>query len=198
MIVAKDKGFSLVPRPWLQVTPASSFTKFSRYDIEQSISSRFQQIVDRDPSRIAIKVVEGAVTYGTLNKMANQVAHAVLSESGARNEPIAVLGGNDVATIAAIMGVFKAGKIYVPLENSFSEAWAKFILQDTRARIVLIRKNRPASSQILAESRAYFIGFRVPRFRLERGKSSRRGIARCSGPNSLYLRNHRPSEGSDG
>ena len=143
MIVAKDKGFSLVPRPWLQVTPASSFTKFSRYDIEQSISSRFQQIVDRDPSRIAIKVVEGAVTYGTLNKMANQVAHAVLSESDARNEPIAVLGGNDVATIAAIMGVFKAGKIYVPLENSFSEAWAKFILQDTRARIVLIRKNRP-------------------------------------------------------
>jgi acyl-CoA synthetase (AMP-forming)/AMP-acid ligase II len=130
MSVAKHEGPSLVP-------PASSFTRFSRYEIEQSIGGRFQQIVDRDPSRIAVKVAEGALTYGTLNKMANQVAHAVLSETGARNEPIAVLGGNDVATIAAIMAVFKAGKIYVPLESSFSEAWAKFILQDAKTRFVL-------------------------------------------------------------
>ena len=75
--------------------------------------------------------------------MANRVAHALRSASGTSNEPVAVFGGNDVGTIAAILGVFKAGKIYVPLDNSFSEAWTKFILQDTKTKIVLTESRGP-------------------------------------------------------
>jgi acyl-CoA synthetase (AMP-forming)/AMP-acid ligase II len=54
-----------------------------------------------------------------------------------------VFGGNDVGTIAAILGVVKAGKIYVPLDSSFSEAWAKFILQDTKTKFVLTGSHAP-------------------------------------------------------
>src|SRR6266550_2242464 len=133
----EHKESSLISRARFRVTPSNPFIEFSRNDIEQSIGSRFQQIVDRDPSRIAVKVEDQAVTYGSLNKMANRVAHALLSASGRSNEPVAVFGGNDVGTIAAILGVVKAGKIYVPLDRSFSEAWAKFILQDTKTRIIL-------------------------------------------------------------
>jgi amino acid adenylation domain-containing protein len=120
-----------------RVTPSNPFIKFSQNDIEQSIGSRFQQIVDRDPCRIAIKIEDRVVTYGTLNKMANRIAHALRSTSGTGNEAVAVCGGMDVGTIAAILGVFKAGKIYVPLDSSFSEVWARFILRDTKTKFVL-------------------------------------------------------------
>jgi amino acid adenylation domain-containing protein len=133
----ENKESSLISGAGFRVTPSNPFIKFSRNDIEQSIGSRFQQIVDRDPSRIAIKAEDRVITYGTLNKMANRIAHSLLSASGTSNEPVAVFGGNDVGTIAAILGVAKAGKIYVPLDSSFSEAWARFILQDTRAKIIL-------------------------------------------------------------
>jgi amino acid adenylation domain-containing protein len=137
MVVETDTQSGFDSRAGNRVAPSNPFIKFSRNDIEQSIGSRFQQIVDRDPSRIAIKAEDRVITYGTLNKMANRVANSLLSASGSSNEPVAVFGGNDVGTAAAILGVLKAGKIYVPLDASFSEAWAKFILQDTKTKIVL-------------------------------------------------------------
>ena len=143
MVVETDHQSSFVARAASRVTPSNPFIKFSRTDIEQSIGSRFQQIVDRDPARIAVKVEERVLTYGTLNKMANRVAHALRSASGTGNEPVAVFGGNDVGTIAAVLGVFKAGKIYVPLDSSFSEAWAKSILQDTKTKIILMGGHGP-------------------------------------------------------
>ena len=143
MVVDTDKQSTFFPRAESQVTPSTPFIKFSRNDIDQSIGSRFQQIVDRDPSRIAIKLEDRVLSYGTLNKMANRVAHALWSVGGTSNEPVAVFGGNDVRTIAAILGVLKAGKIYVPLDSSFSETWAKFILQDTKTKIVLAASHAP-------------------------------------------------------
>src|SRR5262245_51930896 len=74
--------------------------------------------------------------------MANRIAHAILSKSDASNEPVALLVKNDLATIAAILGLIKAGKIYVPLDISFSPVWAKFILQDTNTKIVLTGTDR--------------------------------------------------------
>ena len=122
--------------------PDNPFVPFATEDIEQSIASRFEQIVARDPARLAVKTERETVTYGALNEMANRVAHAIWSKSDASNEPVAVLVDNDAATIAAILGVLKAGKIYVPLDISFSPVWAKFILQDTNTKIVLTGTDR--------------------------------------------------------
>jgi amino acid adenylation domain-containing protein len=159
MVAETDKQSSLVSRAGSRVTPSNPFIKFSRNDIEQSIGSRFQQIIDRDPARIAIKLENRVATYGTLNKMANRIAHALRSASGTSNEPVAVFGGNDVGTIAAILGVLKAGKIYVPLDSSFSEAWAKFILQDTKTKIVLTGSPAPSLVKSLLNSAHIVIDF---------------------------------------
>jgi len=141
--MAEDREFDLISDTFLRVVPTNPFVQFPKKDIEQSIGSRFEQIAARDPSRVAIKIRDQTVTYATLNKMANRVAHAIRAVSGRSNEPAAVFGANDAETIADIMGVLKAGKIYVPLENSFSDAWAKFILADTNAKIVVIGDHRP-------------------------------------------------------
>ena len=143
MVVETDEQSCFISRTGARLIPANPFIEFSKNDIEQSIGSRFEQIVDRGPSRIAIKVEDRVLTYATLNKMANRVAHALLAASGTGNEPVAVFGGNNVGTIAAILGVLKAGKIYVPLDSSFSESWAKFILQDTGTKIVLTGSHAP-------------------------------------------------------
>jgi amino acid adenylation domain-containing protein len=122
-----------------RLAPNNPFAMFTKQDIEQSISNRFEQIVNIDPSRIAVKLNGQAVSYAALNKMANRIAHGLRSGSRTDNEPVALLVRNDLETIAAIVGINKAGKIYVPLDSSFSPAWAKFILQDTNVKIVLTR-----------------------------------------------------------
>lgn len=159
MVLETDKQSSFVSRARSRVTPGSPFTKFTRNNIEQSIASRFEQIVDCEPSRIAVKVDDQAVTYGTLNKMANRIAHALRSGSGTSNEPVAVLVKNDLGTIAAILGIIKAGKIYVPLDVSFSPAWAKFILRDTNTKIVLTGSDGPGLAKSWLNSAHILIDF---------------------------------------
>jgi len=153
-----DKRSCLAATPQPQISPRNPFLKFTSYDIEQSVASRFVQIVDRDPSRLAVKVGEQVITYGTLNRTANRIAHALQSSMSKRNEPVAVVAKNDLPTIAAILGVAKAGKICVPLDTSFSPTWARFILHDTNAKVVLagidelrLAKSWISSAQILID-----------------------------------------------
>ena len=119
------------------VAPTNLFVRFPKGDIDQTIASRFEQIVACEPSRIAVKTNQQTVSYNALNKTANRIAHAILSKSGQANEPVAVVVENDAATIAAILGVLKAGKIYVPLDASYSPAWVKYILDDANCTIIV-------------------------------------------------------------
>ena len=158
MVLAPDKQSNVRLLAESRIRPGNPFTQFIRKDIEQPISRRFEQIVDHDPARIAVKVGDQTVTYGTLNNMANRLAHALRSVDGVSNESVALLVKNDVGTIAAILGITKAGKIFVPLDVSFSSAWAKFILQDTNTHIVLagtdglgLAKSWLTSTQILID-----------------------------------------------
>jgi len=122
------------------IAPNNPFTPFAAADIEQSLASRFEQIVARDPAHLAVKTAHESVSYGELNRMANRIAHQLLSASDTRNTPVAVVVENNLATIAAILGVLKAGKIFVPLDVAYSPAWARFIIADTDTRIVLAGK----------------------------------------------------------
>lgn len=119
------------------VMPSNPFIPFARSEIDQSIGARFQQVVEREASRIAIRIGERALTYEELNSEANRIAHALESAKSSANTPVAVFGGNDADTIAAILGIYKAGKIYIALDRSFSEAWVRFILVHTAAKIIL-------------------------------------------------------------
>ncbi|MGN6718928.1 MAG: AMP-binding protein, partial [Candidatus Binatia bacterium] len=141
MVLEPDKSFSFAGFAQLSISPSGAVTHFTRNEIEQSIPSRFEQIVTRWPSRIAVKFRDQVLTYDTLNKLSNRIAHALRSFSRASKEPVALLVKNDLETVAAILGIAKAGKIYVPLDVSFSPNWAKFILKDTGAKIVLTGKD---------------------------------------------------------
>jgi non-ribosomal peptide synthetase component F len=87
-------------------------------EIEQSISARFEQQVRRYPDRLAVTTRRHAYIYETLNRAANRVAHALLAQHGAGNEPIALLLGQGAELLVALLGVLKAGKFYVPLDAS--------------------------------------------------------------------------------
>ena len=125
----------------IRVSPDNAFSHFPKEDIEQSIYTRFERVVSRYPSHTAIKEREQAESYCSLNAKANRIAHAILANSDRGNHPVAVVVENNLATVAAILGVLKAGKIYVPLDPSYSISWSKYILEDTGAKIVLSGNN---------------------------------------------------------
>ena len=102
--------------------PSGLFVEFKKQEIEQSIPGRFEKIVRQYPERLAVKTKDRSLTYGELNQAANRIAHAILAKRGQGSEPIALLLENDASMIAAILGVLKAGKIYVPMDPSLPRA----------------------------------------------------------------------------
>lgn len=104
-----------------RVRPCGEFVEFDLDAIEQSIPDRFAQQVERHPDKVAVQTDSDRLTYMELEAWSNRIAHAVLAQSGEGQEPVGVLLSQGATAIAAILGVLKAGKFYVPLDPHFPE-----------------------------------------------------------------------------
>ena len=56
---------------------------------------------------------------------------------GSGSEPIALLFGNGIDLISALLGVLKAGKFFVAIDPSFPLSRINFILKDTETRLLV-------------------------------------------------------------
>src|SRR5919112_5877494 len=133
--------------------PTNAFIRFEKEETEQSIPQRFEQQVGRYPDRLAVRTRNHQLSYSALNKVANRVARALISQRGEEAEPIALLLEHDAAMIAAILGVLKAGKVYVPLDPSFPYARNAYILEDSQAGLILTNNENRSLAESLSEHR---------------------------------------------
>ena len=132
--------------------PTGSFIDFRKEEVEQSIPQRFEQQVRMFPDRMAVKTSNQQFTYDELNQAANQVAWAIMAQCGEAQEPVALLFEQGAQMVAAILGVLKSGKIYVPLEPSFPEARTTYMLHDVRAGLLLTNDQNLTLAKKLAHN----------------------------------------------
>lgn len=134
------------------IRPAAAFRPFPREAIEQSIPARFEQQVAAYPERLAVKSRGHALTYSALDRLANHLGHAILAERGHREEPVALLCAQGAVLVAAILGILKAGKFYVPLDPSHPAARLDGVLAEARVPLVVTDSPNSALAARLAES----------------------------------------------
>ena len=114
-----------------------TFVDFPTEAVEKSIPERFEQMARLYPDRIAIRTRDRVVTYEALNHSANRIGRAILDRIGQGSEPIALLFGNGIDLIAALLGVLKAGKFFVAIDPSFPSPRINFIVNDTETRLLV-------------------------------------------------------------
>ena len=114
-------------------TPRSSSSARS---IAQSISARFEEQVAGNRDRLAIGAANRSLSYGALNEAANRVARAVLA-TAPHTDAVAVLIGHGASIIVAMLGVLKAGKIFVSLDTRQPPARMLQILDDCEAQLLI-------------------------------------------------------------
>jgi len=121
--------------------------------LEQSIPSRFQQLVKKYPNHLAIKTKQEQITYDRLNKDANLLARAVLHQQGQATEVIALLLDTGAAFIAGMFAMLKIGKTYVPLDPTFPLARLIYIIQDSQAVMIVSNTHNLSLANALAQGR---------------------------------------------
>ena len=132
-----------------RVAPTNEFEPFRLEEIEQSVPARFEQQVRRYPDRLAVHSRDHRFTYAGLNDAANRIAHAILEQRGDAEEPVAMLLDQGAWTIAAILGVLKAGKTYVPLDPQFPRARLAYMVEDAQAAVIVTNSRHLALSEEL-------------------------------------------------
>lgn len=120
--------------------------------MENSLVTRFEEQVAKNPTRPAIKSEAGSASYHELDRYADQIAAAienVMPEEGAGQ--VALLCSRAVAMIAAMMGTLKANRTYIPLSPDFPENRLNYVLNHAGAALLLADdQNYPLAQRLAA------------------------------------------------
>ena len=122
------------------------------YPKEEAIHQLFEQQVEQNPDNIALvgkdegrkdRRIEGksqelrALTYKELNEKSNQFAY-YLKEKGITTDTIVgIMAERSLELIMAILAILKAGGAYLAIESDSPGNRVKYILEDSRARLLL-------------------------------------------------------------
>jgi amino acid adenylation domain-containing protein len=102
-----------------------------------SVQERFAQIVARTPDAIAVSSPAGAVTYAELDERANRIARRLIGLGVRPEDPVMVLQERTIELVASILGIVKAGAMYLPLHSAYPLPRLQWIA-DSLSRPVLL------------------------------------------------------------
>ena len=97
----------------------------------------FEQRVRAHPDRVAAVCGDRSLTYGQLNARANRLARALLARRLGREAVVAVVAERNLDWLTAVLAVFKAGGVYLPVEPHFPADRIAAMLSRAECRLVL-------------------------------------------------------------
>lgn len=85
-------------------------------DLYENVLTLIERRVAVSPGKVAVVARDRDLTYGELTARANSIARRLLDEGLDAEEPVAVLMERRADLVAALMGVWRAGGAYVPID----------------------------------------------------------------------------------
>jgi amino acid adenylation domain-containing protein len=104
---------------------------------ERALHVRFEAMVSARPDAIAVSGAHGKLTYAELNARANALARHLRTLGVTRGSIVGLRLDRDVHLATGILGILKAGAAYLPIDTSYPESRAEFMLGDSGARAVV-------------------------------------------------------------
>jgi len=99
--------------------------------------SVFEDIAQRFPERIAIDDAGDVLTYAALNKGANALGAALRSRGVGRESVVGVALPAGCDYVRSILGIAKAGGIFLPLNLDFPAPYLARILDKSRPEVLI-------------------------------------------------------------
>ena len=117
-----------------------------------TLVSSFGKTFQTYAQKVAVEFNGSKVTFDEVNKESNRVANALKSLSVGKGDRVAFFLCNSLELIYFFVGILKNGSIAVPMNTYFKESEAKYMLNDSGAKVVLTDKARlPILKKILPE-----------------------------------------------
>ncbi|WP_282089004.1 amino acid adenylation domain-containing protein [Aquimarina algiphila] len=108
------------------------------YPRDATLLSFFCSQVKNKSSHIAVRDKINAFTYKELDVLSDRIADYLLHNFDDRS-PIAVLMDRSASLVVILIGIFKSGRAYIPLDPSFPEERLEYIITNSEVKCVVGR-----------------------------------------------------------
>jgi len=119
-------------------------------DSEDTIVSRFERQVVAVPDKPAIVIDEISLTYRALDLKASRIAAVLASLPSQRNRPIMLFMTDEASGIAAMLGILKANRVFIPLAPDSPEKWVTKVIEDSGAVQIIVDSSTRSVAELAA------------------------------------------------
>src|SRR2546421_2757870 len=138
---------ALVQQPDQRVADVSLLTETERallerwnatertYPQERCVHELFEQQAANQPDAIALVQGEAQLSYGELDRRANQLAHSLRQLGVGPEVLVGLCMERSLEMVVGLLGILKAGGAYVPLDPAYPPARLAFMLQDAQVAV---------------------------------------------------------------
>ncbi|CAG0930618.1 mycobactin peptide synthetase MbtE [Thermoflexales bacterium] len=109
----------------------------------------FERQVEQTPDAVAVvrhsppEQESEHLTYEALNRRSNQLAHRLQALGVGPETCVGVYADRSLSVVIAILGILKAGGVYVPLDPSYPGERLSMMLSDTHALVLITQQSMP-------------------------------------------------------
>lgn len=117
-------------------------TRKPRQVFTKCILEEFKKNVEKVPDSIALVEGNHQLTFSELDKLSSRLANMLSSKLVKKDSVIAMLFNRSLDTIISIIGIYKAGAAFLPIEPSLPTERINYILADSKADYLITNTDR--------------------------------------------------------
>ncbi len=137
-----EKNHSIYSLPSLNLSSKNTLKAMQRVPIHSTVTSLFEQQVRLNPDDTAIVYEGKSLSYSALNQQANQLAYYLQTHYQIGPEILVGLSvERGLLLVIGLLGILKAGGVYVPLDPSYPQKRLNYMLKDANIQLLLTAKS---------------------------------------------------------
>lgn len=105
--------------------------------IESCLHELIEEQVARTPAAAAVIYADQVLTYQELNQRANQLAHTLREMGVGPETPVGICLERSLEMVIGLLGILKAGGLYVPLDPTYPPERMAFMMADSQITVRL-------------------------------------------------------------